>query len=262
MGNAPDLGAFERGQPAPAFGPRAAPAAQLAVSPSTTTPGGSATLSWTTSGATQVTISPSIGSVSATGSINVSPSATTTYTLIAEGEGGTAVSTATLTVSSSAGAGTPYGGTPAAVPGTIEAERFNEGGANVAYRDTSAGNSGGAFRNTDVDLEATGDVGGGYNVGWAPPGEWLNYTVNVATAGTYTVDFRVASRDAGGTFHLNVNGTDVTGPLTVPTTGGWQTWTTVTKTGVPLPAGTQVLRLVLDSAPGSNVGNFNWLRFR
>src|SRR5438552_5931985 len=87
--------------------------------------------------------------------------------------------------------GTPYGGTPATVPGTIEAERFNEGGAEVAYHDVSAGNRGGTFRNNDVDIEATSDAGGGYDVGWAKPGEWLNYTVDVTTAGTYTLEVRV-----------------------------------------------------------------------
>src|SRR5204863_339320 len=184
---------------------------------------------------------------------------TTTYTLTAEGEGGTTLSMATLTVSSTAGAGTPYGGTPAAVPGTIEAERFNEGGANVAYKDTTAGNNGGAFRTTDVDIEATTDTGGGYDVGWTDVGEWLNYTVNVTTAGSYTLDARVAANGAGGTFHVTVNGVDVTGPLVIPNTGGWQTWTTVTKTGVSLAAGTQVLRLVVDSSgPANIIGNFNW----
>ena len=59
---------------------------------------------------------------------------------------------------------------------------------------------------TDVDFEATSDAGGGYNVGWVSAGEWLNYTVKVATAGLYTIEFRVASPGAGGTFHLEVNG--------------------------------------------------------
>jgi hypothetical protein len=159
--------------------------------------------------------------------------------------------------------GTPYGGTAPTVPGTIEAERFNDGGAEVAYHDTTPGNSGSVFRTTDVDIQTTSDTGGGYNVGWVRPGEWLNYTVNVTTGGTYTLDVRVASNGPGGTFHVNVNGTDATGPLVVPNTGNWQTWTLVTKSGIALAAGTQVLRLVMDSsAPGtsSDVGNFNWLR--
>src|SRR5690606_34569017 len=91
---------------------------------------------------------------------------------------------------------------------------------------------------------------------------WLHYTVNVPSAGSYTLDVRVASNGQGGTFHLDVNGVDATGPLTIPNTGGWWTWTTIRKTGVRLNAGLQVIRLALD-ANGSTtfVGNINWFRF-
>jgi hypothetical protein len=155
---------------------------------------------------------------------------------------------------------TPYGGTPAALPGTIQAENFDDGGEGAAYHDGSSGNDGGAYRATDVDIESSSDAGGGWNVGWMSAGEWLQYTVNVA-AGTYTLDARVASEGPGGTFHVEVNGVDRTGPLVVPDTGGWQSWRTVTRTGIALTAGVQVLRVVLD-ADGSNgaVGNLNYLR--
>ncbi len=153
---------------------------------------------------------------------------------------------------------TPYSGSPAAVPGTIEAEHFDAGTAGVAYHDTSSGNAGGALRSTDVDLEAAS--GGGHNVGWAVPGEWLAYTVNVASAGAYSAQFRVASLGAGGTFHLEMNGSNVTGSLTVPNTGGWQAWQTVAAT-VTLGAGTQVARLVFDSSGASAVGNIDRILF-
>jgi len=57
-----------------------------------------------------------------------------------------------------------------------------------------------------------------------------------------------------------VNGVNKTGPLTVPNTGGWQTWTTVQKTSISLAAGPQTWRLVMDSN-GSNgaVANFNYI---
>ena len=156
------------------------------------------------------------------------------------------------------GAG-PFGGTPVSLPGTIQAENFDEGGANVAYSDTTTGNSGGQYRSTNVDIEATSDAGGGYNLGWTAVGEWLKYTVNVTSAGTYTLEFRVAARAPGGTFHLEVNGVDKTGPLTIPNTGSYQTWATVTKTDVSLAAGQQVWRLVFD-ATGTVMGNFNYIR--
>jgi len=155
----------------------------------------------------------------------------------------------------------PFGGTPTVVPGLVEAENFDEGGNGVGYRDTTPGNAGGQYRAGDVDIEDVSDAGGGHDVGWAVAGEWLKYTVTVAGAGVYDLEFRVASAGAGGTFHLEINGSDVTGPLTVPNTGGWQTWTTVRKTGVNLPAGQQEWRLVLDTnGPTSAVGNFNYVR--
>jgi hypothetical protein len=156
---------------------------------------------------------------------------------------------------------TPYGGTAVALPGTVQAENFDEGGAGVAYSDTSATNEGGQYRSTGVDIESATDVGGGYDVGWIAPGEWLKYTVNVTTAGTYDLEFRVASSGAGGTFHLEVGTTNVTGPLSIPNTGGWQTWTTVKKTGVSLSAGSQVWRVVFDAnGAGGAVGNLNYIR--
>ena len=168
--------------------------------------------------------------------------------------------TARFTASAPA-ASTPYNGTPASIPGVIQAENFDEGGVGVAYSDTSPENSGGQHRQTGVDVEATADVSGVFNVGWAFAGEWLNYTVNVAGSGSYDLEFRVASNGPGGTFHLNVNGVDATGPLTVPDTGGWQTWTTIRRTGVSLAAGQQVWRLVMDTNGSTTaVGNFNEIR--
>ena len=117
--------------------------------------------------------------------------------------------------------------TGASVPGTIQVEDFDSGANGVAYRDNSAGNSGGQYRASDVDIEVTSDTGGGYDIGWVAAGEWLNYTVNVAAAGTYDITLRVASAGAGGTFHLEVNGVNKTGTLSVPNTGGWQTWKTL-----------------------------------
>ena len=115
----------------------------------------------------------------------------------------------------------------------------------------------------NVDIQATTDSGGGYNLGWVKATEWVKYSVTVAATGTYAVDVRVASNGAGGTFHLEVDGANATGPITVPTTGGWQVWRTITKTGVALSAGPHVVRVVMDAngATGS-IANFNWFAIR
>ena len=171
--------------------------------------------------------------------------------------------TPTPTPSPSPGGSTPYGGTPAALPGIVQFENYDAGGEGVAYHDTTAGNAGSAYRTNSVDIKASTDAGGGYLVGWTTAGEWLNYTVNVMKAGTYAIDVRVASSGAGGTFHIEVNGVNKTGTLTVPNTGGWQTWQTITKTGVALASGTQVIRVVMESiGPTGSVANFNWFAVR
>ena len=75
----------------------------------------------------------------------------------------------------------PYKIAPANIPGEIEAENFNTGGQGVAYNDNEAANNGGAYRvNEGVDIEACTDDGGGYNVGWLNPNEWMDYSVNLA----------------------------------------------------------------------------------
>src|SRR5690606_23617150 len=131
----------------------------------------------------------------------------------------------------------PYSGSPVSLPGTVEASRFDNGGQGVAYFDTTPGNSGSAFRNTDVDLQAAS--GGGYNVGWTDAGEWLNYTVKVASAGNYNVTVRVATTSSR-TLEVSFKGVSKT--LSIPNTGGWQNWTNVS-TQMSLSAGEQVLRV-------------------
>jgi endonuclease/exonuclease/phosphatase family metal-dependent hydrolase len=136
---------------------------------------------------------------------------------------------------------TPYTGTPFALPGTVTAADFDNGGQGVAYSDTSSGNSGGAYRQSDVDLQRASI--GGYNVGWTVPGEWLNYTVTVATAGSYNVTLRAAAISSSS---VQVILGGVSGTFVVPNTGGWQTWKTFT-VPMTLAAGQQIMTLKIAS---------------
>jgi hypothetical protein len=108
----------------------------------------------------------------------------------------------------------------------------------------------------------TSDVDGGYEVGTTDAGEYLRYAVTVSSSGWYNATVRVSSETNGGTFHLEVDGADKTGPLTVPNTGAWSVYTNVTRPTVGLTAGAHAVRLVMDAVgPSSAVGDFNWLEF-
>ena len=151
----------------------------------------------------------------------------------------------------------PY--TTHTLPGIIQAEDYDQGGADIAYVDTDSGNNGGVYRNEDVDIEVSRDTGGGYNVGWMSNGEWLEYTLANVTAGTYDIRFRVASRNttSNKTLTVELEGKPV-GSVSIPATGGWQSWQTVTLPEVSIPGGSnQLLRLTI----GGGSFNLNYVDF-
>lgn len=83
--------------PPPAPAP-ARPTVTLQASPTSINKGESATLSWNSTDATQLSIAPEVGAVTAQGSTKVAPSDSTTYTITATGPGGSASATATVSV--------------------------------------------------------------------------------------------------------------------------------------------------------------------
>ena len=83
--------------PAPAPAPPQ-PTVSLSANPATINRGESSTLSWTSTNATQLSITPGVGTVNAEGSNTVTPSDSTTYTITASGPGGSASGTASVTV--------------------------------------------------------------------------------------------------------------------------------------------------------------------
>lgn len=108
---------------------------------------------------------------------------------------------------------------------TIEAEDFTGGGdaaSGADYWDATSGNAGGAYRSTNVDIQAKS--GGGYNVGWSDQGEWLQYYFNnTASNGWYIWYLWYANGGSAAQVQLTVNGSAV-GTMDLGNTGGWQNW--------------------------------------
>jgi poly(beta-D-mannuronate) lyase len=151
----------------------------------------------------------------------------------------------------------PYQGMLRSIPGKIEAEHYDEGEQGVVYNDLTTGNSGNIFRTDNVDLQATTDTGGGYNIGWVQAGEWMEYSVNVATAGTYTLQARVSATATGRTLHVELDGQNISGTIAVPNTGNYQTFQTVSVTTPALTAGNKIMRVVMGTASF----NLNYVEF-
>ena len=182
---------------------------------------------------------------------------TGTYTITAKATDNigavTTSSAITVTVNPIVITQSPYSGTAAAIPGTIEAAKYDIGGQNIAFYDNTTGNSGNTFRADDVDIEACTE--GGYNVGWTAANEWTEYTVNV-TANTYKIEARVAATAAGKSFRVEMDGATVA-TFSIPNTGGWQTWQTVTINNVSLSGGQKVMR-IYNITDGFNVSNIKF----
>jgi len=124
----------------------------------------------------------------------------------------------------------------ATIPGKIEAENYTN--------------------MHGVQTEPTSDMGGGLNVGWIDDFDWMKYDVNIKNAGTYQLNYRVASLSQGGRITLSSSLSATIATTDVPVTGGWQNWQTVT-TNVELQYGKQTLTLI------ANRGGFNinWFEF-
>jgi beta-glucanase (GH16 family) len=97
---------------------------------------------------------------------------------------------------------------------------------------------------------------GGQDMGNVDAGDYLVFNnINFPVTGTYTIDYRVASPN-GGTVSSDLNaGSTQLGSTAIPATGGWQNWTTVTKT-VNINAGTYNFGVYAQTAGW----NINWIR--
>jgi aryl-phospho-beta-D-glucosidase BglC (GH1 family) len=148
------------------------------------------------------------------------------------------------------------------IPGVIFAANYDLGRPGEAYLDQTTNNphnTGNAYRNDSVDIEVCSDVAPpiGHDVGWTESGEWLKFTVPSFPAGPFSVSARVASGSGGGKFYVEVGGSNVTGLINVPATGGWQNWTTLPARVFTNSIPTNSFRVVIDTAGF----NLHWLQF-
>lgn len=183
------------------------------------------------------------------------------HSISAKATDNTGLSTSSVAVTVTVqGIQSPFKGSPFSIPGRIEAEEYDQGGEGVAFHEanTNGNESGATFRNDQVDIETTSDGDGEFNIGYVLQGEWLEYTVHATTTSMYNLHLRMASEGAGKILHVEMDGINLTGPITVPNTNGWQTWTTVTVPTLPIPQGQHILRLVFDA----NYMNVNYFEFK
>ena len=111
------------------------------------------------------------------------------------------------------------------------------------------------YRRKGTGLQNTTDSGTGQNVCFIDSGDWNEFMLNVANAGSYNLTFRVASPAIPGKFDILVNDIVVKTDETFPVTGGYQTYADKVVNGVTLPKGEVYLKIKFKS----NDMNFNYI---
>jgi len=154
------------------------------------------------------------------------------------------------------------------IPGVIHASDFDMGKLGIAYYDTESAdyhvssgtytswNTGGLYRNDGVDIADTKDAdpaANGYYVGWTADNEWIQYTADVDSTAAYAANFRFASLNTGSKIRIQVNGADVISAITLPATGGYQSWSTYTMNDIILNKGRQKIKVLFEKG-GANFG--------
>lgn len=142
--------------------------------------------------------------------------------------------------------GSPYKGVMPTVPGTIEAEDYNEGGKGIAYWDNTPGNRFLEYRNDDVDINRNVRRNM-YYISDMAQGEYINYTFEVVEDDVYTIDFVIGATQSGQTqkFYLEFDYIKMTNPreYTVPY-APISALETVTVPNISLTKGVHTMRFI------------------
>lgn len=108
-----------------------------------------------------------------------------------------------------------------------------------------------------IQLENCTDTGGGQNVGYFNADDYIEFKINVAAGGSFTIDYRLATNVNSDGFQVLIDNQPVD-TRTINSTGGWQSWTTVTSPSFTMEAGNHTLRF-------RSVGqewNINWFEIK
>jgi hypothetical protein len=139
----------------------------------------------------------------------------------------------------------PYNGITAKIPGIVEAENYDVGGEGSAYHDSDSGNTTGAYRSDDVDIEANP---GGYHISYIASGEWLNYSVDVVSGNYYIDIFSASAADMRHAISFEMDGAAVSGVITLPTNGSWTEFVITTYGPVSLTGNERVMRIDMNGS--------------
>ena len=148
----------------------------------------------------------------------------------------------------------PYKDAAISIPGKVEAENYDVGGAGKAYFDKDDENKGKEYREDAVDVVKAGD---GYAIGYTQEGEWLEYTVNVAKEQDYVLTVRYATKSENVGVKLYVDDVAVTEDIIVPQGNDWDTYAVHDAGLVKLPKGEHILEMEILG----NYVNIDWLNF-
>ncbi len=146
------------------------------------------------------------------------------------------------------------------LPGLIEVENYDEGADGQAFHDADNTNSGGKYRKDGVDIEVTQDIKGSFDITSTESGEWLRYTISELNPGTYEIQARVANASGTGKKLVYYIENRKAGEITVPVTGGAQTWQTVVLPNIQInEKGYFEIRVEISGA-GFNINYFEFIK--
>ena len=138
---------------------------------------------------------------------------------------------------------------------TVDATNFDAGGQGVSWNDDPGLDGGDATARMPRDVEL---FGGQLDLAYVEKGDWVEYTIDVAEAGTYDLSLVAKTPIAGNSVTVSVEGGPALAKVALPDSNGASTsfggtaFAPTAPVQVELGAGQQTLRFAFDGAPASN----------